>query len=198
MLRDATAAILAGGTGSRLGGTCKAFLEIDGRTVLSRQLEVLGPLFEEVVVVANDPRPFAPLGLRVVADRFRGKGAPAGVHAALEASRHSWVFCVACDMPLIRREAIELLAGRRADLDIVAPLRQGYPEPLFAFWSTRCLQLLEKALATGAPSLQSVVEQASALLVSEDELGRVDPGCRSLENVNTREDLARVTTSPAS
>ena len=191
MIDDSTAAILAGGLGTRLGGASKAFLEVGGRTILARQLAVLRPLFFEILVVAADPEPYAGLGVRTVVDLFAGKGAPGGVHAALAAASTGWVFCLACDMPFVRPEAIELLAGRRAGAQAVVPLRGGFLEPLFAFWSKSLEGPLSAALGAGNPSLALVLEAAGAARVTEAELAAIDPGCRSLENVNTLEDLAR-------
>ncbi|MBI5543649.1 MAG: molybdenum cofactor guanylyltransferase [Deltaproteobacteria bacterium] len=193
MIADASAAILAGGTGTRLGGAAKAFLEIEGRSILARQLEVLRPLFAEVLIIANDPVPYSELGLRVVPDRFPGRGAPGGVHAALEAvSSFGWVFCVACDMPFLQASPIALLAAHRGQgVDAVMPIRRGYYEPLFAFYARTLAAPFGKALSVGAPSLVRLLDAASTVRVSEEEYTRADPGGRSLENVNTPEDLAR-------
>lgn len=192
MIEGSAAAIIAGGRGTRLGGVNKALLEIGGRPILARQLDVLRRLFTEIFIVANDPVSFSSFGLKVVCDRIAGKGAPGGVHAALEAARAPWVFCLACDMPFIREEAITLLAQTRAGVDSVAPVRNGRPEPLFAFYSKRCAEPFETLLREGDPSLAQLLAAVRAAFVSQEELEKVDPGGRSLENVNTREDLARI------
>jgi molybdopterin-guanine dinucleotide biosynthesis protein A len=192
VIADCAAAIIAGGRGTRLGGTNKALVEIDGRPILARQLDVLRRLFAEILIVANDPAPFASFGLPVVCDRIAGKGAPGGVHAALEAARAPWVFCLACDMPFIRVEAVALLAQRRAGVDSVAPVRNGRPEPLFAFYSKRCAAPFGALLRAGDPSLAQLMAAVRATFVSQEEIEKVDPGSRSLENVNTKEDLARI------
>jgi len=192
MIPDASAAILAGGSGRRLGGISKALLEVGGRTLLARQLEALRPLFATVLLVAPDPSPFASYGVRAIADRFPGKGAPGGVHAALAQADTPWVFCLACDMPFVRAEAIELLASRRAaDTEAVVPLRAGFVEPLFAFYSAGLRDALGLALSAGNPSLAHLLDAVKTVRVTEEEFARADPGCRSLENVNTPEDLAR-------
>jgi molybdopterin-guanine dinucleotide biosynthesis protein A len=189
MFGDASCAILAGGLGTRLGGTAKPFLEIQGRTILARQLDVLRPLFTELLVVAPRAEAFEALGLRTIADRYPGKGAPGGVHAALWAATTEWVFCLACDMPFICAAAIELLASRRAGARAVVPLRDGFPEPLFAFWAKGLEPSLAGALEAGEPSLAKLLEAAQATRVRQADLEAVDPGCRSLQNVNTPEDL---------
>jgi molybdopterin-guanine dinucleotide biosynthesis protein A len=175
-----------------MGGASKAFLEVGGRSILERQLDVLRGLFGEVVVCAPPCWGFERLGLRTVADPFPGKGAPGGVHAALTAVTTGWAFCVACDMPFLRREPIELLAGRRAlDVDAVVPVRGGFLEPLFAFYNVRLQAAFSAALRAGNPSLVRLLEGARLLEVPQAELEAVDPGLTALENVNTPEELRR-------
>lgn len=188
---DATAAILAGGAGTRLGGVSKAFVQVGGRAIVESQIAILRPRFRELLAVAPDPSPFEALGIRGVRDRFPGKGAPGGVHAALEEATTPWVFCLACDMPFVAPAAIELLAARRGDAAAVVPVRCGYPEPLFAFYSKGLAAPFALALQAGNPSLARLLSAAQTVRVAEEELAAVDPGCRSLENVNTPEDLAR-------
>jgi molybdopterin-guanine dinucleotide biosynthesis protein A len=51
--------LLAGG-GNRLGGINKALIEIEGVTVISRAISLLGPLFSEIIIAGwpeGDPLP---------------------------------------------------------------------------------------------------------------------------------------------
>lgn len=188
---DLSAAILTGGKGRRMGGAAKGLLEVDGVRIVERQLAVLRLLVAEVFLVGGDPGPYAYLGLPVVPDAIAGKGAPGGVHAALAHAAKPWVFCLACDMPFPSPAAIGLIASRREGARAVAPLRGGFPEPLFALYSKRCLPDFERALREGDPSLAQLLRIAGARLVPEAELEAVDPRARSLWNLNTPEDLAR-------
>ncbi|MFN7134655.1 MAG: molybdenum cofactor guanylyltransferase [Myxococcales bacterium] len=190
MFSDAAVAILAGGSGTRLGGVNKALLEVKGRPVLAWQLEVLRWSFREILIVAPDPKPYAHLGLKVVPDAIPGRGAPGGLHAALSAARADWVFCLGCDMPWISERAIELLGSLRRDVDAVVPERGGRLEPLFAFYSKRCVAPFEAKLRAGGPSFRALLEGLEVRRVSEPELAAVDPGLKSLQGINTPEDLA--------
>jgi molybdopterin-guanine dinucleotide biosynthesis protein A len=53
MIPGVAVAILAGGKATRMGGQPKSFLVVDGRRIIDRQLDVLRPLFEEILIVAN-------------------------------------------------------------------------------------------------------------------------------------------------
>jgi len=114
---DVSAAILAGGMATRMGGTDKAFLELGGQAILDRQLAVLRPRFAEVIVSlgAEVPGPaaaaaFSARGLVVVQDEFESSGPLAGLHSALESCRTPWLFAVACDMPFLDGGLIDRIA----------------------------------------------------------------------------------------
>jgi len=191
VISDAAAVILAGGSARRMGGERKGLLEIGGRAIIDWQLEVLQEAFAEIFVVSSEGEPFPGRRLSVVPDLLPGRGAPGGVYTALEAAASEWVFCVGCDMPFLRREAIALLAARRAGHDVVLAARGECVEPLVAFYSRRCREPLREALSQGVPSLGKLIQGLSASVVDARTLAKVDPGCLSLENVNTPHDLVR-------
>jgi len=86
-------AIIAGGPASRLGGVAKPFLRIGGRTIAERQLESLRAAFARVLVVANDPAPWAPLGVEVVPDQVAKAGPLGGIQTALAAADDCDAWC---------------------------------------------------------------------------------------------------------
>ncbi|WP_338872700.1 molybdenum cofactor guanylyltransferase [Myxococcus stipitatus] len=186
---DVTFAIIAGGRGRRLSGVPKGLLEVEGRTVLARQL-TLAPRFGAVVLVANTPEPYAPYGLRTVADAVPDKGAPGGVQAALAASDTPWVVTVACDMPFVSWEALRVLLGARGDdVDAVCFESSGRVEPLLAVYRSSLAQVWLATLSED-PSLRQLLSRFRARVLPESALRAVDPSLRSLVNVNTPEDLS--------
>jgi len=189
---DVTGALVAGGRAARMGGAVKGLLRVEGQTIAARSLRLFDDLFAGALVVANQPAPYAALGVPIVGDAIPGKGAPGGLHAALLAAPTPWVFAAACDMPFLSRAAIDLLAARRAGAPAVVPRWRGRFEPLHALWSRSCLPLLEAALRGGDPSLQSLVRLVGAAVVEEEAWRGVDPDGLAFENVNTPEDAARL------
>src|SRR5690348_12151773 len=119
MRHEATCGILAGGASSRMGHN-KALLPFRGKTLLEYQLEILSPLFKEVIVGANDPAPYASFGVRVVPDLLSERCALTGIHAILKAARHPRVFAVACDMPFLNPGLIDAMAAL-PEADVVVP-----------------------------------------------------------------------------
>jgi molybdopterin-guanine dinucleotide biosynthesis protein A len=159
---------------------------------MKRSLRLFRELFEDVLIVANEPEPYAGFGARIVPDTIAGKGAPGGVHAALTAARTQWIFLAGCDMPSLSRQGIELLAGLRQGAGAVAVVWQGRLEPLHAFWSRSSLPAIERLLHQGDPSMWALARAAAARFVQEGEWQRFDPEGRAFANANTLEDAERL------
>ena len=174
----AVAAILAGGRATRLGGACKPLLEIAGRRILDRQLDVLRPRFSEIILISSDPAPFAGHHLRVVADREPGLGPLGGIATALRETGRE-LFIVAGDLPLLDPRAIEALyeAGD-GDADAVVFETARGLEPLHARWFPSALPFVEEAIGSRRLAVHEVQSNGDALPV--------------LENVNTPEDVTRL------
>jgi molybdopterin-guanine dinucleotide biosynthesis protein A len=192
LLEGCTGALVAGGRASRMGGTPKGLLRVEGRPIAARSVDLFRRLFGEALIVANDPVPYASLGVPIVPDLLPGRGAPGGLHAALSAATTPWVFAAGCDMPFLDERAIAWLGARRDGADAVLVEVGGRLEPLHAFWGRACLPVLERLLASGEPSLHALARAVDARIVGEREWRAVDPACRSLENANTPEDAARL------
>jgi molybdopterin-guanine dinucleotide biosynthesis protein A len=193
---DCSGALVAGGRATRLGGLAKGLLRVDGEPIAARSLRLFRAVFEEALVVANDPEPYAGLGARVVPDVLPDKGAPGGVHAAIVSARTPWVFTAGCDMPFVSADGIALLAARRSGAGAVVVRWAGRFEPLHALWSRACLPTLERLLRAADPSLQAIVRAVAAEIVEEDEWRSVDPDGRAFANANTREDLVALGLEP--
>jgi molybdopterin-guanine dinucleotide biosynthesis protein A len=188
---EVTLAIIAGGKGERLGGVAKGLLEVEGRPVLARLLE-LGRLFGDVLLVANDPAPYTGFHLWTVEDVVRGRGAPGGVHAALVGARTEWVLAVACDMPFVSEAAARVLLGARgAEADAVCFTVGGRVEPLLALYRRSLADAWGQALKTEEPSLRTLLSRCRTKHLAEEALRAVDAELRAVVSVNTPEDLAR-------
>jgi len=186
------AAIVAGGAATRLGGAAKSQLVVAGRAIAERQLEVLRAAFARVLVVANDPAPWASFDIEVVGDAFPGAGPLAGVHAALVATReHAGVVCVAADMPFLAPPLLALLRDHAPDAAAVVPRVGGRAEPLLARWARGCLPDIEARLAAGHRAVHDVFDALTTAWLDEPALRAVDSKLRSFVNVNTAADLLR-------
>jgi molybdenum cofactor guanylyltransferase len=191
-IADCTGVLVAGGRAVRMGGLAKGLLRLGGEPLAARAVRLFRCAFDAVLVVANDPAPYAGLGAEIVPDLVAGKGAPGGLHAALRAARTGWIFALGADMPFPSEPGIALLAGRRAGADAVLVRWGDRLEPLHALWSRACLPALERLLRAGAPSLRDLARTVNAVVVDEKAWREVDPAGRAFENVNTFEDARRL------
>ena len=172
-----------------MGGRTKAFLSIEGRRIIDRQLEVLRPLFGEIWISANVKEPFAELGLPIVADAVPDSGPLGGILGVLEATDAPRVFFVASDMPFILADAVRLVAFHPDEAPVLVPMVNGQPEPLFARYGKKCAPSIRLRLAAGQRKATCFHSDFTVRLVAEEELRAVDPTLQSLSNVNRPEDL---------
>lgn len=187
-------AILAGGRARRLGGARKALIEVGGRAILDRQLDVLRPRAQRIAAVLapdDDEAPFTARGLAIARDAVAGAGPIAALAAALAWAAGDRLLALACDMPLIDGAVIDLVAARRADLAL--PIAHGRQQPLLACYGARCRPLIEAALAAGELRLVSLPDRARATgltveEIPESEIRTIDPELRSFANINQPSD----------
>jgi molybdopterin-guanine dinucleotide biosynthesis protein A len=130
-------------------GRNKALLPFRGKPLLERQLDLLRPLFERVLVAAADPTPYVAFGIEVVPDLLSERCALTGVHAVLSAARTQHTFVVACDLPFLNPRLIESLLSRRTGNDVVVPESNQKMEPLHAVYSRACLPAIEDSARRG-------------------------------------------------
>jgi molybdopterin-guanine dinucleotide biosynthesis protein A len=178
-----TVAVIAGGAGRRLGGRVKGLLEVGGRPIMARLLELAAPT-DEVLIVTQTPEDFGRFDRRTVSDVVPGKGAPGGVVTALFHARTEWVFAVASDMPLLERAHVDALVRQvTAGIDVVVATREGALEPLCALYR-RSLATMWRPALEADPSLRALIARASHVQVALP--------ARVLQSVNTPEDLLRL------
>ncbi|MDP3939077.1 MAG: molybdenum cofactor guanylyltransferase [Deltaproteobacteria bacterium] len=187
---ETAGAILAGGRSRRMG-RAKAFIELGGRPLIMRVIEVLRELFPEVFIVSTDAAPFAGLGLPVIPDLYAHGGPLAGAHAALSATERSQVLVVGCDMPFLSPAMLAHLAGRAEGRGAAVPRGPDGLHPLHAVYSKHALDPIGAALSGGVLKFSDALSSLDVAEIGEDELRRFDPDLRSLFNVNRPEDLAR-------
>jgi molybdopterin-guanine dinucleotide biosynthesis protein A len=190
-IADTAAAIIAGGEARRLGGRVKPLIDIEGRSVLDRQLDVLAPRFAAIAISSNDALAFQDRALPVIPDRQPGLGPLAGIAAALAWCPAPYLLVVAGDMPYIQPGIIDLLLAHRSEVDAVVPFLGGVPEPLFAIYARTCLPVAEQRVATGRRKARGLVLDHELALhrVDEPALRAVDPALRCFTNVNAVADL---------
>lgn len=191
-----TGVILAGGSARRMGGKDKLSLPLGapGDTPLSRIQRVFSERFSRCILVTKPGVAIAPSpGIAIVHDAIPGCGPLGGLHAALGALTTPLAFVCGGDMPSLSGPLIDHLVGRaRGDRPLV-PVRNGRPEPLHAVYPASCLHAAEEALNHGIRMMLDFFATIEVDYMKEEEYAGVEGALSSFANINTPEDLARVT-----
>jgi molybdopterin-guanine dinucleotide biosynthesis protein A len=187
---DLTAFILAGGKSTRMG-TDKAFVTLDGRTLLARALDLAHSVTADVRIVgaATKFAAFAP----VVEDVFPGCGPLAGIHAALRSSQTELNLILAVDVPFVSFALLQFLIARARNSPATATVprtTQGW-QPLCAIYRREFANAAEAALRAGRYKIDALFDEAHTHAISEEELESAGFSPNIFRNLNTPEDLAR-------
>lgn len=190
-IRPVTGVILAGGRATRYDGINKAFVEVGGRRILDRIYPVFRDLFDEIILVTNQPDAYLDYNLHIVTDIFPVRSSLAGVHAGLFHASHDHIFATACDAPFIEKTIVREVLSRIDDTcHAVMPEVGGKLEPLFAVYAKKCLPTAENALRNGRFQIFSLCRRDRVRIVPEKVLRRLDPDLTAFFNVNTLQDKA--------
>ena len=190
MISNCTGVILAGGLATRFSGQKKALIQVEGKRILDRLYAVYRGLFEEIILVANDPCTYADWDFAVVSDIFDCRSSLTGLHAGLFYLRTPYAFFAACDAPFVRAELIRgLIEAIRPGDDVVIPQTDAGFQPLCAVYSKRCLAPVERLLNKGEFRIRSFFDRVRVHRVPETRLRELDPELLSFLNINTPEDL---------
>jgi molybdopterin-guanine dinucleotide biosynthesis protein A len=197
---DIDAFILVGGRSSRMGRD-KACLELDGKTLVDRAAAAIaeGLAPTRITLVAAGPEQVLTIfghehSFSFVFDVHPNRGPFGAVHAALANARTEWIFVMACDLPLVTAEFLQVLSQYVAgDIDAVAPIQDdGKPQPLCALYRVEpCLAVIDAIFVRNRPSpaVRWIFDQVAARLVRPSEAPILENAHDLFLNLNTREDL---------
>ena len=176
-------------------GTDKAFVMLDGRTLLARALVVCRTITSEVRI-AGDRKKFAPFA-PVVEDVFRGCGPLAGIHAALQASQADWNLVLAVDLPFVSAALLHFLVeqARHSETVVTIPRAGKGWQPLCAVYRRAFADTAETALREGRYKIDALFEPALTGPVEEEDLRVAGFSSQAFRILNTPEELVEARNS---
>ena len=184
--------ILSGGLNTRFGGSDKALVTVDGRPMIEHLLAVFRPLFDDIILVTNDPVKYAAWDVHIVTDIFSCRSSLTGIHAGLFHADNPHAFFAACDAPFLRSEVVRtLLDALGSSDDVVIPETTAGLEPLCAIYSKRCLSVIDSLLQRQRFKIQTFFPSVRVKKIEEERLRSSDPDLISFFNINTPAELAR-------
>jgi|WetSurMetagenome_2_1015567.scaffolds.fasta_scaffold00593_3 molybdenum cofactor guanylyltransferase len=137
MTENISGVILAGGAGKRFNGTIKSKIIIDGKSIISRIIEVFEQVFSEIIIVTNTPDEFAEyIKYTIVRDLITDRGPLGGIHAAMSVASNEAIFVVAADMPFLSTSLInrQVEYFNEINCDILIPKIGELIEPLHGIY----------------------------------------------------------------
>jgi molybdenum cofactor guanylyltransferase len=185
--------VLCGGRSSRMCRP-KAWLPFGDEVLLQRVVRVLREVVSPVAVVAAPGQDLPPMPADVLAVRDDREylGPLNGLAAGLAALSGivDIAYLSSCDVPFLRPAFVRRVIERIGDADISMPEVGGFKHPLAAAYRMSVLPAVRELLAANRLRPVFLTEMRPTRILREIDLNEVDPGLRSLRNLNTPEDYA--------
>ena len=146
--------ILAGGRSTRMGGSSKAFLMLDGKSLLQHVIDRVTPQTEALYLsVESENRDYDRFGLEQLPDPTPGHSGPlGGLLAALrrlpQDAATEWLLLVPCDAPFVPEDLGKRLLEHAyaAGRDGAVVIAGGELQPAFSLWNRSVTPELERAV----------------------------------------------------
>ncbi|UTA48939.1 molybdenum cofactor guanylyltransferase [Simiduia sp. 21SJ11W-1] len=186
--------IIAGGAGTRMGGTDKCLLTLGAKPLLHYTHQRLAPQVASVALNVNGAldrfnRALADLPpIPMLPDTPPSAGPLSGIIAGLtwlQSHPQQWLLTVAADTPFFPADLGRRLAkGLGVKSHLAVASEQGRMHPLFGLWHKSLLPRLTHAYREDQHKLQQLVRELGGIQV---DFGSCQP---AFFNINTREELA--------
>lgn len=185
-----TAIILAGGRGSRMGGTDKGLVQLYDKPLIAHVLARLAPQVDNILINANrEIAAYQALGYPVLSDEMPDFAGPlAGFALGLQHAKSEYLLTSPCDCPLLpvnlRVQLQNALAQTNADIAIAAS--HGTDHPVVSMCKTSLLSDLERYLSQGGRKVSEWQKSLHHVYVDFSDIPD------AFININTPQDLEQL------
>lgn len=182
--------VLAGGASRRMGRP-KEFLQLDGESLLERQIRVLRSVARRVAVVGGPADYVGKLDVPAIPDAVVARGPLGGIYTALLESRTEFCLVLGCDLPFVTRSlmAFLMLRARAEGNDVTVPCSpDGRLQPLCAVYRRRALYAVRTRLALGLNKLSGFFPMVRFAAIPWRDLAGAGVRPSEFENLNTPQD----------
>lgn len=184
-----SAYITAGGKSKRFKQDKSLFL-LEGKPLIQHVVDIIRPIFDDIIIISNDTEKFNFLGLETIEDIIHGIGPIGGLHAALTHSKDEKIFIFPCDMPYLNSEFINYMISLPEEYDVVIPSVGGYYEPLHAIYSKTCLPFINESIENKEYQIYKFFDNVNVRKVADDEIEYYDDPLSIFRNINYLEDIS--------
>ncbi len=179
------AIILAGGDSKRLGSP-KALLKFQDCSLIELIVRRLGEYFDQLTLVTDRPDLYGHLPVKITGDIIKtDKKSPLrGIHAGLSSAQLPYQFTAACDMPFLNLDLISYMEKYATKYDAVVPRIGDYFQPLHAYYSRTCIEVIERQVNQGRYKVTDFYSQLNIKYIGEEEIENFDLQQLSFVNIN--------------
>ena len=176
--KNIAGAILAGGEAKRLDGVAKGTIEVRNSDCIIERLikEFYTAGINDIVIVANDSRPYRNSGMKIIPDLRTGNGPIGGIESALVHfdGKCDAVLFVPCDMPNIT--AKEFIALKKAFVEkknavVFAETKGFFWHPLCAIVHIGLKEKISSAIDNNQRTIRDLWTQINAEAVQFSNTG---------------------------
>lgn len=180
-----TLAILAGGKSSRMNYNNKALLSYKEKKFIEHIIDA-GIEYKEVIIVSNSLEEYKNFNVRVVNDIYKGNGPLSGIHSALINSTIDKVLCIACDMPLITKDTLNIIGSYNEEYDVLVPKVNEKMQPLCSIYSRSIIPKLEEAIKKNNNKLQLLIKSLNFKIIEGNYKNKFIE--KDFSNINTEKE----------
>jgi molybdopterin-guanine dinucleotide biosynthesis protein A len=191
------AIILAGGSSLRFSRN-KALVRLKDKPLIEYIIDQSRKITDSIVVTIskNDSieefQKILPRDIEIVRDGGGLKSPLTGLISGLNKFSEGYVAVIACDMPFIKSEVLNLLFEKAIGFDLAIPRwPNGYLEPLHAVYeydeTCQCLSQLKINNSTRVSDLISMLKSVNYLDISA--IRKIDSSLRVFFNINSQNEL---------
>ena len=191
------AIVLAGGPSIRFGRN-KALARLNDKPLIKYIIDQVRKITETIVVTVSkndsieDFQKILSSDIEIIRDDGDLKSPLTGLISGMKKFSDGYIATIACDMPFIKSEVLNLLFEKVIGFDLAIPRwPNGYLEPLLAVYefkkTQQCLRQLKISNNTRVSDLISMLESVNYLDINE--IRKIDPSLRVFFNINTENDL---------
>ena len=180
-----TGIILAGGQSFRMG-TDKAMLQIDGKTLMERAIEICTLVCDEILISSNNPK-HENFGFPVIPDEIKNCGPMGGIYSCLNKSETNWNFVISVDSAFVTADFVPFLISETAEFDAVVPIHEKGKEPLVALYHKNCVSVIQEKLELKDYKMHNLLSVLNTKFTNVDSWVKKYPAI--FKNINRLEDL---------
>ena len=180
--------VLAGGKSLRMGKD-KGILNYHGKPQREYEADLLNDLCANVFLSLNQNQSSeGEKSYPIIKDTFTGLGPYGAILSAFRAyPNHAWL-TIACDLPLLNKESLNLLVQKRNPSKLATCFHNPetkFPEPLITIWEPRAYPVLLAFLSQGYSCPRKVLINTD---IEEIQVDKVD----FMENINDSEAFEQI------